>query len=206
LKAYRQHFDAIAALIIGSQRDLPAMSLGDITTEAMRGAFTRHAEAHAATSIQRCWSTWNVLCTFLNTSELLPANPMPVVGRPKTPDAPKEAGAKFSANAGDGDRFGTQTAGQRLGATRSRVGSGIRAGRLRADKLFCANVGDVRRSDDGAVIHVRAKGGKDRRILIEPALAGVLENNLDGPPFASAALPGTQNLIVFGVRLLHPFL
>ena len=41
---------------------------------------------------------------------------------------------------------------------------------LRADELLRANVGDLRRSDDGAVIHVRGKGGKDRRIPIEPAL------------------------------------
>ena len=39
MKAYRQDFDAIAALIVGSKRDLAAMSLGDITTQAMRGAF-----------------------------------------------------------------------------------------------------------------------------------------------------------------------
>ena len=42
-----------------------------------------------------------------------------------------------------------------------------------------ANVGDLRRSDDGAVIHVRGKGGKDRRIPIEPALVDVLERYLD---------------------------
>jgi integrase/recombinase XerC len=42
-----------------------------------------------------------------------------------------------------------------------------------------ANVGDVRRSDDGAVVHVRGKGGKDRRIPIEPALVEVLEGYLD---------------------------
>ena len=30
-----------------------------------------------------CWSTWNVLCDFLYTAELIPANPMPFVGRPK---------------------------------------------------------------------------------------------------------------------------
>ena len=41
---------------------------------------------------------------------------------------------------------------------------------LRADELLRANVGDLRRTDDGAVIHVRGKGGKDRRIPIEPAL------------------------------------
>ena len=39
---------------------------------------------------------------------------------------------------------------------------------------------DLRRSDDAAVIHVRGKGGKDRRIPIEPALVQVLERYLDG--------------------------
>ena len=34
-------------------------------------------------SIQRCWSTWNVLCTYLYTAELIASNPMPMVGRPK---------------------------------------------------------------------------------------------------------------------------
>ena len=59
------------------------MSLGDITTDTMRTAFAQYAESHEAATIQRCWSTWNVLCTFLYTSELIPANPMPLVGRPK---------------------------------------------------------------------------------------------------------------------------
>ena len=51
---------------------------------------------------------------------------------------------------------------------------------LRADELLRANVGDLRRSDDGAVIHVHGKGGKDRRVPIEPALVEVLEHYLDG--------------------------
>lgn len=50
---------------------------------------------------------------------------------------------------------------------------------LRADELLRANVGDVRRSDDGAVVHVRGKGGKDRRIPVEPALVEVIEHYLD---------------------------
>src|SRR5436190_4616018 len=50
---------------------------------------------------------------------------------------------------------------------------------LSADELVRANVGDLRRSDDGAVIHVRGKGGKDRRIPIEPALVDILERYLD---------------------------
>ena len=54
MKAYRQDFDAIAAAITGSGEDLSSMSLGDITTEALRAAFARYAETHEAASIQRC--------------------------------------------------------------------------------------------------------------------------------------------------------
>src|SRR4029078_5519712 len=50
---------------------------------------------------------------------------------------------------------------------------------LGADELVRANVGDLRRTDEGAVIPVRGKGGKDRRIPIEPALVEVLERYLD---------------------------
>jgi hypothetical protein len=58
------------------------MPLGDITTDTMRTAFAQYAKTHEAATIQRCWSTWNVLCTLLYTSELIVANPMPLVGRP----------------------------------------------------------------------------------------------------------------------------
>jgi integrase/recombinase XerC len=84
LKAYCQDFDAIATLIAGGQSgDISRMSVGAITIETLRTAFARYAETHEAASIQRCWSTWNVLCTFLYTAELIAANPMPMVGRPK---------------------------------------------------------------------------------------------------------------------------
>ena len=85
LKAYRQDFDAIATLAGADTSDLSRISLGDITTDSMRTTFAQYAETHEAASIQRCWSTWNVLCTFLYTSELIVANPMPLVGRPKLP-------------------------------------------------------------------------------------------------------------------------
>src|SRR6478736_6133215 len=83
LKAYRQDFDAIATLVAGDAAGVSRMSLGDITTDSLRTAFAQYAETHEAASIQRCWSTWNVLCTFLYTAELIAANPMPMVGRPK---------------------------------------------------------------------------------------------------------------------------
>jgi integrase/recombinase XerC len=49
----------------------------------MRAAFAAYAQDHEAASIRRCWSTWNVLCTFLYTNEQLGANPMQLIGRPK---------------------------------------------------------------------------------------------------------------------------
>jgi integrase len=45
--------------------------------------------------------------------------------------------------------------------------------------LLRANVGNIRVTDDGAVIHVRGKGGKDRRIPLEQKLIDVLLSYLD---------------------------
>jgi len=88
--------------------------------------------------------------------------------------------AVFRASAAGGDRVGIRPAGQRLeGRDRALILTSLLGG-LRADELLRANVGDVRRSDAGAVIHVRGKGGNDRRIPVEPAFVDVLENYLDG--------------------------
>ena len=87
LKAYRQDFDAIAALLADDPADLVRLPVAVIDTEAMRSAFAQYARTHEAASIRRCWSTWNVLCTYLFTAELIGANPMPMIGRPKQPKA-----------------------------------------------------------------------------------------------------------------------
>jgi integrase/recombinase XerC len=181
MRAYRQDFDAIATLVTGDAAGAAQMSLGDITTESMRTAFARYAETHEAASIQRCWSTWNVLCTFLYTSELIAANPMPLVGRPKL--------AKILPKALSTDSVAALLASLNEDAQRPRrtdwierdralILTGLLAG-LRADELLRANVGDLRRTGDGAVIHIRGKGGKDRRVPIETPLVAVLEQYLD---------------------------
>ncbi|MGY4646421.1 site-specific recombinase XerC [Mycobacterium sp. URHB0021] len=167
LKAYRQDFDAIARFVIGSDAEMSAMALGDITTDAMRGAFARFAETHEAASIQRCWSTWNVLCTFLYTSEMIVANPMPLVGRPKIaktlPKGLPSTSVQALLAAIDSDSG--RRASDWVERDRALILTSLLAG-LRADELLRSNVGDVRRSEDGAVIHVRGKGGKDRRIPV----------------------------------------
>jgi integrase/recombinase XerC len=180
LKAYRQDFDAIAALIAGGG-DLSDMPLSAITIDTMRTAFAQHAETHEAASIQRCWSTWNVLCTYLYTAELIAANPMPLVGRPKLaktlPKAlPTDSVAALLAALGADPQPRRRT--DWIERDRALILTALLAG-LRADELLRANVGDLRRSDDGAVIHVRGKGGKDRRVPIESALVDVIERYLD---------------------------
>ncbi|MGA8329328.1 MAG: hypothetical protein WB777_08545 [Mycobacterium sp.] len=74
MKAYRQDFAAIASVVTNGEA--PSMKVVDITKDSMRAAFAAYAHDHEAASIRRCWSTWNVLCTFLYTGEQLAANPM----------------------------------------------------------------------------------------------------------------------------------
>ncbi|GLV12027.1 hypothetical protein MyChFU_53470 [Mycobacterium intracellulare subsp. chimaera] len=50
---------------------------------------------------------------------------------------------------------------------------------LRADELIHANIGDIRATDDGGVLHVRGKGNKDRPIPAEDGLIQVLQRYLD---------------------------
>jgi site-specific recombinase XerD len=180
-KAYRQDFEAIAALVAGSPEGVVELRTTDVTKDSLRAAFSVYAESHSAASIRRCWSTWNTLCTFLYTEGLLDANPMPLIGRPKVPKSlPKSYSADAVSRlvaAIDADR-GSVRRNDWAERDRAIVFTSLLAG-LRADELVSANVGDIRRTEDGAVVHVRGKGNKDRRIPIGAELLDVLDQYLD---------------------------
>ena len=180
MKAYRQDFVAIAGIITDGR---PAqLTVADITRDAMRSAFAAYAADHEAASIRRCWSTWNVLCTFLYTGEELAANPMPLVGRPKMDKSVPKALPRPAVEA----LLGTMQADH--GSTRATdwperdlalLLTGLLAG-LRAEELRGSDIGDIRTTADGsAVIYVRGKGGKERTVPVEAALLGVIEDYLD---------------------------
>ncbi|WP_237167083.1 tyrosine-type recombinase/integrase, partial [Mycolicibacterium fortuitum] len=180
MKAYRQDFVAIAMLVTGGDPD--QLTISDITKDSMRAAFAAFARDHEAASIRRCWSTWNVLCTFLFTSELLAANPMALVGRPKLarplPKAlPRAAvGALLQTVAEDVDLVRKTDWAERDLAI---ILTALLAG-LRADELRQADVGDVRTVNGGAgIIQVKGKGGKDRAVPVEVDLLKVIEAYLD---------------------------
>ena len=157
------------------------MSLGDITTATMRTAFAQYAESHEAATIQRCWSTWNVLCTFLYTSETNTCQPDAVSRAAEVGEDTAQGTPDGLGDGSAGDLHSDSVPRRRsdwIERDRALILTGLLAG-LRADELLRANVGDLRRTDDGAVVHVRGKGGRDRRVPIEPALVEVIEDYLD---------------------------
>jgi site-specific recombinase XerD len=122
-----------------------------------------------------------VLCTYLYTNELLAANPMQLVGRPKLkkplPKAlPRTAvEALLSAVADDPDTRRTDWKERDLALILTALLAG-----LRAEELRLVDVGDVRTLEDGsAVVNVKGKGGKERHVPIEAALLAVIGTYMD---------------------------
>ena len=206
MKAYRQDFAAIAALVAGTADNVEVLHTTELNHDHLRAAFAVYAETHSSAAIRRCWSTWNTLCTFLYTAGLLDANPMPLIGRPKVPKSlpksyPAQAVTELVA-AIDADH----------GSTRRNdwperdlaiVFTALLAG-LRADELISTNIGDIRRTDDGGVLHVHGKGNKDRRIPFGAELLDVLEHYLQSRasrfPQARRRSPGADALSSFSPK------
>ncbi len=180
IKAHRRDFEAVAILIAGTADAVADLQVTDFTKDTLRAAFAAYADTHAASSVRRCWSTWNTLCAFLFTFELLDANPMPLIGRPKVPKTlPKNypAHAVTDLIAAIDSDHGSTRASDWAERDRAIVFTSLLAG-LRADELLNANVGDIRRTSDGGVMHVRGKGNKDRRIPIGEDLLDVIDGYL----------------------------
>jgi site-specific recombinase XerD len=107
---------------------------------------------------------------------------MPLIGRPKVAKTlPKGIAAPTVSQLVttlDADR-GSPRSSDWAERDRALILTALLAG-LRSDELIRANIGDIRRSDDGSgVLHVRGKGNKDRRIPIEEALLDVITEYLD---------------------------
>lgn len=178
--AYRRDFDAIATVLAGGPEHLATLDCTAITKDAMRQAFAVFAASRESASIRRCWSTWNTLCSYLFTAELLEANPMQFVGRPKVAkNLPKSLPAPAAKALVDAvaDHSDANRRSEWPERDRAIILTALLAG-LRAGELRAANIGDVRLTPDGGVLHVRGKGNKDRAIPIEVALVDVLNDYL----------------------------
>jgi integrase/recombinase XerC len=123
----------------------------------MRQAFAGYAPTHKAASIRRCWSTSNTLCGYLYTSDALPINPMQHVGQPKPvkplPRSLPDSAARALLNAVDAPAANKRPT-DWPERDRALILTALLAG-LRASEIRNANVGDLRRTDNGAVLRVR---------------------------------------------------
>lgn len=185
LKAYRQDFAAISGLL-AHRFEVPAsmLSVEVIGKASMREVFAQFAATHQAASIRRCWSTWNLLCDFLFSCDVLVANPMSAVLRPKAPKSlpkalPQDAVSRLVATLEEEDTSGVNPWGERDLAV---ILTGLLTG-LRSAELICLNVGDIRDhvTDEGEAaktIFVHGKGNKERVVTAEPALVAALSRYL----------------------------
>lgn len=168
--------------IAGSAEGILALTPAELTKDYLRAAFASYAETHSAASIRRCWSTWNTLCTYLFTADLLEANPMPLIGRPKVPKSlPKSYRAETVTKLVEAIDSGRDSVRRNDWPERDRaiIFTALLAG-LRAEELIGADLGDIRRTEDGGgVLHVRGKGNKDRRIPVSSELLELLEQYLE---------------------------
>jgi len=141
------------------------MRLEDITGDGLRTAFSSFAAGHAAASARRCWSTWNTVCTVPYSSELIPGNPMSMVGRAKLAKTLPKALPPNVIDAILGDLARAETQPQRrddwVHRDRALVLTALLAG-LSLDELVGMNISDVHVVEDGGVLHVRGKGDKDQ--------------------------------------------
>jgi len=175
-RAARSDFVAIHRWLadsIGTDDVVPA----EVTPRELRLAFARFAETHAASSIARCWSTWNQFYGFLVAEDVVPGNPMGAVAHPKvgrrTPkplqgdDAPEELLHTVAAGA----RPARWPWPERDLAF---IATGLLSG-LRLSELIGLNLGAIDGRPGERRIKVLGKGRKERTVPIEEPLERVID-------------------------------
>ncbi|MFC3502955.1 tyrosine-type recombinase/integrase [Micromonospora krabiensis] len=184
LAAYRRDLRTVATL--AGETVTPPLPLDDLTVEAlsprvMRAAFARFAAARAVASVHRAWSTWNSFFTFLVAEAVVPGNPMPAVGRPRTPlpqpkplrgeDTPEEL---LAAVAREDGRQRDPWPQRDLAVLALALCAG-----LRLSELLALRVGSVVGREGERRVDVAGKGGRPRAVPIEVGLERVLAEYLE---------------------------
>ncbi|MFI7606440.1 tyrosine-type recombinase/integrase [Micromonospora sp. NPDC049366] len=184
LAAYRRDLRTIAAL--AGESLTPPLPLDDLTVPAlsprvMRAAFARFAAPRAVASVHRAWSTWNSFFTFLVAEGVVPGNPMPAVGRPRTPlpqpkplrgeDTPEEL---LAAVAREDGRQRDPWPQRDLAVLALALCAG-----LRLSELLALRVGSIAGREGERRVDVAGKGGRPRAVPIEVGLERVLAEYLE---------------------------
>ncbi|MFI6263461.1 tyrosine-type recombinase/integrase [Micromonospora sp. NPDC051006] len=184
LEAYRRDLRAVAALagdVLAPPLPLDVLPVDALSPRVMRAAFAGFAAPRAAASVHRAWSTWNSFFTFLVAEGVVTGNPMPAVGRPRTPlpqpkplrgeDTPEELLAAVVREAG---RQRDPWPERDLAVLAVALCAGLRLSELLALRVasLAGRAGERR-------IEVLGKGGRPRSVPIEDGLDRVLADYLD---------------------------
>jgi len=77
-KAYATGLHAVGELLArAADTPVDQLTVDDLTVSRPRSAFAEYPDSHAKASINRCWSTWNQLFTFLVAEGHRDGNPTP---------------------------------------------------------------------------------------------------------------------------------
>ncbi|MEU7957415.1 tyrosine-type recombinase/integrase [Micromonospora humida] len=183
-EAYRRDLLAVAAL--AGEECSPPLPLDELTISAlsprlMRAAFARFAAPRAAASVHRAWSSWNGFFSFLVAEQVVAGNPMPAVGRPRTPlpqpkplrgeDTPEVLLASVSReDARQRDPWPERDV--------AVLALALCAG-LRLAELLALRVSSVSGRAGERRVAVAGKGGRPRVVPVEPELDEVVAAYLD---------------------------
>jgi len=176
--AYANDLRAIGELLArAANTPLDQLTVDDLTVPRLRSAFAEYADGHAKASINRCWSTWNQLFTFLVAEGHRDGNPMPAIAKAKLPrrlpkpltgeDTPEQL---LQAAAAGRRRARNPWPERDLAVLATLLLCGLRSAELldlRVDSL-AGRPGERR-------LHVLGKGGRARSVPIEPPLQAVLD-------------------------------
>ncbi len=184
IEAYRRDLRTVAALAaeeITPPLPLDELPLRALTPRLLRSAFARFAAPRSAASVHRAWSTWNSFFTFLVTDGVVTGNPMPAVGRPRTPlprpkplrgaDTPEELLAAVArADGRQRDPWPERD----LAVLALALCAGLRLSELLALRVasLAGRAGERR-------LDVAGKGGRPRVVPVEPELDRVVVDYLD---------------------------
>ncbi|MFC0313626.1 tyrosine-type recombinase/integrase [Gordonia phosphorivorans] len=178
LAAIRSDFTVIGRHLAAGA-PLGQLGVERLTGRRLEAAFARYADDYAANSYLRARSTWMQLCQWLANQQLIVGpSPMRNVEAVKPESGPPKSltfdqfqdllGAVDQVNAPPQSWPELEKAIILLG-----VLAGPREAELRA-----LNIGDIRMSEQGPVLHIHGKGNKRRQVPVEVAALAILGSYL----------------------------
>lgn len=181
LKAYRNDLEVLAALAadeVGCQ--VADLTVGDLSRDVLRRAFSRFAASHAKASIARAHSTWSHLFGWLVADDHVPGSPMAAVAVPRPdPRSPKPLAG-----------WADDTVPRLLATARRGVGrspwperdtalvAALLATGLRQSEFLGLDLGSFEGPAGQRVVRVVGKGNKARAVPIELPLERLLDDYL----------------------------